>query len=553
MSGAVSNIAGYLPRAAAERPHQPSVVCPSGRDASGRRRYVMLTNAQLDRESDRLARGLAAAGIERGMRTVLMVKPTLELFSLVFALFKLGAVPVMVDPGMGRKNLGRCLAEARPQAFIGISLAHALRALMGWGRATVEHNITVGRRWFWGGATLDRVRSLGGSEPEPVLVEPRAEELAAILFTSGGTGVPKGVEYQHGTFLAQVEAIRAMFSIQPGEVDLPTFPLFALFDPALGMTAVLPEMDFTRPASADPELIFEAIRDWGATNMFGSPALLDTVGRYGQAHGVRLPSLRRVMSAGAPVLAPVMERFLSMLGPEARVVTPYGATEALPVATLSSQEVLGETRHATDQGVGVCVGQPVPSIQLAIVPTSDEPIEVWNAELPLPVGQVGEIAVKGPQVTRAYFGRDQATVLAKIPDPSGGFWHRMGDLGYLDPPGRLWFCGRKAHRVVTPGGALYTIPCEAVFNRHAAVRRSALVGFTRGRSTAPALCVELEAGQPVDREALVQELLALGAEHEHTREIQEILVHPGFPVDVRHNAKIDRLALARWAQKRLRN
>ncbi|MFH1467116.1 MAG: fatty acid CoA ligase family protein [Pseudomonadota bacterium] len=545
----VTNIAGYLPLAARAWPHRIAVAFPAGRDAAGRVAWSHLTFAQLDRESDRLASGLRKVGITRGMRTVVMVKPGIELFTLVFAVFKAGIVPVMVDPGMGVENLKKCLAEARPEAFIGVPIAHALRLLLGWGRGTVRINVTAGRRWFWGGSTLRDALVMGGEDP--ACIDPAEDELAAILFTSGGTGVPKGVEYVHKNFLAQIEAIRGMYDILPGEIDLPTFPLFALFNPALGSTSIIPEMDATRPARVNPLRLYEAVRDWGVSTMFGSPALLETVSRHAVAHGERLPTIRRVMSAGAPVPAPMMERFLPLLAEDAVVVTPYGATECLPVATLSSREILAETRHAADEGRGVCVGRPVPSVEVAILPCHDDPIPAWSEQLRLPAGEVGEITVKGPQVTRAYFGRDQATAAAKIRDPDGGIWHRMGDLGYLDEQGRLWFCGRKAHRVETGTERLLTIPCEAVFNQHPLVRRSALVAVRRGEAVEPGICVELEPGAAAG-DALVGELEALGAAAPHTRSIQRFFVHPGFPVDVRHNAKIDRLALGRWASQQAR-
>jgi acyl-coenzyme A synthetase/AMP-(fatty) acid ligase len=280
-----------------------------------------------------------------------MVKPSLELFALTLALFKLGAVPVMVDPGIGVRRMRRCLAESEPEAFIGVPEAHAARVVLGWARGTARISVTVGRRWFWGGPTLSELAARGrGGEPFAV-AETGDDEAAAILFTSGSTGPPKGVVYQHGNFAAQVEAVRGLGTIERGEVDLPTFPLFALFDPALGMSAVIPEMDPTRPGDVDPRRIIEAAEEFGATNMFGSPALLDTVGRYGADHGVKLSTLRRVISAGAPVPAAVMKRFLGMLPQGAEVLTPYGATECLPVACISSREVLAETAARTDAGL----------------------------------------------------------------------------------------------------------------------------------------------------------------------------------------------------------
>ena len=225
----VCNIAAALPKMALLQPETLAVVFPNGLDGNGNRAYSRLTYQQLDEQSDVIARGFRAAGLSRGMRTVLMVKPSLEFFSLTFALFKAGIVPVMIDPGLGVKQLKTCLAEAAPEAFIGIPTAHAARMLLGWGRHTIRHLITVGTRWCWGGTTLAKVAALGKGS-SPFLEDTRAEETAAILFTSGSTGTAKGVVYTHGNFVAQVELIRETYGIQPGEIDLPTFPLFALFD-----------------------------------------------------------------------------------------------------------------------------------------------------------------------------------------------------------------------------------------------------------------------------------------------------------------------------------
>ena len=551
MSAPFVSIASYLPRMAERQPHALAVVYPDGRDRHGRVRYTHYTYAQLDAQSDLIARGLATVGIRRGVRTVLMVRPSLEFFALTFALVKSGAVPVMVDPGIGLPRLKTCLADAEPEAFIGAPMAHAARVVLGWGRSTLKTHVTVGRRWFWGGTTLERVKHAGRRAAQEPLPDFAPEDPAALVFTSGSTGIPKAVVYDHGNFAAQVEMIRDLYDIRPGEIDLPTFPLFAIFDPALGMTTIVPDMDPTRPAEVDPRKIIEAVEDFGVTNMFASPTLLDTMGRYGVEHGLELPSLRRVISAGAPVPATVMERFLSMLEPGARLVTPYGSTESLPVASISSDEVLGETRARTDEGAGVCVGLPVDRVRVSIIGINDGLIECWDDTLCLPPGEVGEIVVKGPAVTRSYYGRDEATLLAKIPDAEGdGFSHRMGDVGYLDEQGRLWFCGRKAHRVVTAERTYFTVPCEAVFNTHSRVHRTALVGVRRDGKISPVLCVEVERNATAD-DALTGELKALGSAHEHTRAIDTVLYHHGFPVDIRHNAKIGREKLAAWATGRL--
>ncbi len=539
----ICNIAAFLPQLAQTQPYAPAIVFPHGRDPSGKVTYTHYTFQQLDRESDLIAAGLTALGIGQGVRTALMVKPSLSFFALTFGIFKAGAVPVMIDPGIGLKNLKTCLGEAEPEAFIGIPAAHAARIALGWAKKSVRTLVTVGRRMFWGGYTLDAVRAAGAEQPDWRMAETAPDSMAAILFTSGSTGVPKGAVYEHQTFVGQVQMIRDLYGIEPGEIDLPTFPLFALFDPALGMTTIVPDMDFTRPAEVDPAKIVEAVRDFGVTNMFGSPALLNTVGRYGAEHDIQLPSLRRVISAGAPVPATVMRRFLKMLPDDAQVVTPYGATEVLPVASVSSTELAQGLWGRTDAGEGVCVGRPVEPNRVTIIGIDDGPIALWSDDLVAPAGEVGEVCVKGPTVSRRYLNREASTKLAKIHDADGeGLTHRMGDLGYFDDQGRLWFCGRKSHRVETERGTLFSVQCEAIFNTHQEVYRSALVGVN-GK---PVICLELEPGAK-ESPALNVELLALATQHEHTQHIRKLLYHPGFPVDIRHNAKIDRAQLAQWA------
>ena len=545
------NIAAYLPQMADKQPETPAVHFPLQGDGPDKP-YLTLSYQQLNQRSNQIAHGLESIGITKGVKTALMVKPCPDFFALTFALFKVGAVPVLIDPGMGVKNLKTCLGEAQPQAFIGIPQAHLARLLLGWGKDTIVTLLTVGRRWLWGGSTLAALLKKSSAQQEYVMADSGEDELAAILFTSGSTGVPKGAVYTHGNFLAQVEALKNVYAIQPGEIDLPTFPLFALFAPALGMTSVIPEMDFTRPGSVDPEKIIGAIQRFDATTMFGSPALIRRVGAFGETHGISLPSLKRVISAGAPVPAAVLESFSTMLGKDVQIFTPYGATESLPVCSVGSHTILDETRFLTDQGKGVCIGRPVASINLKIIRIDDSPIEIWSDDLELADGEIGEIVVQGPQVTRSYFNRDVSTQLAKIKDLAGGFYHRMGDVGYRDEEGRIWFCGRKAHRIETGSRRLFTIPCEALFNTHPDVFRTALVGAEVKGVISPVICVELAPGaEKLDQQKLMDDLLQMARSNELTQSITTFLIHKSFPVDIRHNAKIFREKLALWAQEQL--
>jgi acyl-CoA synthetase (AMP-forming)/AMP-acid ligase II len=241
-----------------------------------------------------------------------------------------------------------------------------------------------------------------------------------------------------------------------------------------------------------------------------------------------------------------------MLCNDAQVHTPYGATEAVPVISIASNEILSETRKLSEQGNGICIGRPINDLQIRIIKISDDPIDKWTDEILVADGEIGEITVKGDLVTRQYFEKPQADALAKIKDQNQ-IWHRMGDLGWKDTKGRIWFCGRKSHRVVTASGTLFSIQCEAIFNNHPMVYRSALVGIGAGLRQKPVICIEPEkAVDGYNQKELKKALVELARQHELTKNIETILFHKSFPVDIRHNSKIFREKLAVWAEKKLK-
>jgi acyl-CoA synthetase (AMP-forming)/AMP-acid ligase II len=521
---------------AAAQPGTPALKIPRGRTRAGAIDYLTLTFAELDAEVAAWSARLTAAGVNRGDRTLVMVRQGLPLIASAFALFRLGAVPVVIDPGMGLKHFLACVARSRPRALVGIPAARIVSHLFRPSFSSVQIRVAASSSLIARLSSRTQPSALLNSQ---LAADAAASDLAAILFTSGSTGAPKGVCYEHGMFEAQVRLIRDTYAIKPGEIDLPMLPIFALFNPALGMTTIVPEIDPRRPAEVDPAKIVQAIRQENVTNSFGSPTLWRKIGDHCRENQLQLPSLRRVLCAGAPVPAALWKNSPSFL-PNGKLHSPYGATEALPVASISADEIDPASVR------GACVGRAVREIEIKIIAITDTPIATLAAARELPSGETGEIIVRGPVVTKTYDALPDATTTAKISD-GPTVWHRVGDCGYLDADGRLWFSGRKAERVETPSATLHTEPCEQVFRAHPRVTRCALVGLGPRGEQRPALVVEAAVTDSTAARAFARELRALAIAHPHTLPIKTFYFHPHFPVDVRHNAKIHRLTLATWA------
>jgi len=547
------NVAGALSWQARRQPEVAAIHHPVRSLLKGIR-YSSCSYRQLNELSNQYAAGLTEFGIVAGTRVALMLKPGLDFFAVFFALFKAGTVPVLIDPGIGLKALKQCLDEAGPGAFIGTTKAQFARRWYGWAEKTCQCLVTAGPAPGLGGISLKQLRELGGSDPGDVLHPSAPDDIAAILFTSGSTGVPKGVVYRHRHFTAQVDMLRQAFDIQPGEVSLPTFPPFALFDPALGMTTVVPRMNPGRPVAADPEKLVAAINEFKVTNIFASPALLDILGKHVESQGKRLWSVKRVITAGAAVPIRIVRRMENILANDAMIHTPYGATECLPVTSASNRELDARVESMTESGEGIFVGKPVAPNQVRIIGISDNAFDDLSETTQIPPGMPGEIIVSGPSCTDSYWARTADTRASKITDDIGNTWHRMGDVGIMDGQGFIWYCGRLTQRVETGSESLFPDQVEGIFNQHPDAARTALVGVGAPGRQIPVLCVELrEKLSAVDNERVHYDLLQLAQAHNLTRNIRTILFHPGFPVDTRHNSKIRREELAEWAIKKMQD
>ncbi len=545
----IYNIGQTLADTAARRPDQLAIAFPDGRDGNGKLKHVEINFKALNQLCDQYAHGFSEYGIYRGQRVLMLLRPNIDFIAVVFALLKIGAVPILIDPGMGMKSFRQCVSETEATAMIGIPIGHVLRIVFRNSFKTIKTFVTAGRRWFWGGTTLEAVKFDNKTPFQAADTHPKDE--AAIAFTSGSTGIPKGVVYRHGIFREQIRILSQEVGIKEGEVLLAGLAILALFNPAMGVTTIMPDMDPSAPAKLKPAGLIEAMQQYNVTASLGSPTIFKILGDYCDANSIKLPDLKHVFMFGAAVPPSLIGQFSEVM-PNGKVYTPFGATEALPITSIGEGEILAETGALTEEGAGVCVGRPLGDAKMCIIPITDKPISTWDDNLILPQGNLGEVVVKGSVVTDLYLNRPQKTAEAKIYE-GDEVWHRMGDIGYFDVKGRLWICGRKSHRVETADGLMLTVQCEAIFNQHIKVKRTALIGLGTYGQQKPVLVVEMEPDKKdTAKNKIIQELRDIGAKHEHTQSIQDFLFHDSFPVDVRHNAKIQREKLTVWATEQLK-
>ncbi len=501
-------------------------------------------------EIDRYAEGFRANGIGQGTRTIVLITPGVDLFAVTFALFRIGAIPVMIDPGMGLSRMVNALAGVKAEALVGIPRALLLRIFFPKKLGTIYSWFSTGFCWIRKGVSL-RQMSYVYQRSEVFHLDSGKE--AAIFFTSGSTGPPKGVVYSVRMLEAQIETLKKSFGYGPGEIDLCTFPLVGLLLICMGISIVIADMDMGHPSRLKPGKIIDNISDFRCTHMFASPMVLKRLSEYGLENKIKLDSLNRVMTAGAPVLPSILRNFRELLNEKAEIHTPYGATEALPVSDIAHKELLELYDDTNVYLSGICVGYLLEGIHMRIISISDQPLSSFKNTRILNENEVGEITLFGSVVSDSYWMNPEANELAKVYDGDSKVWHRTGDLGRIDQEGRLWFYGRKSQRVDAGGKIYFTIPVEAVFNQHPDVVRAALVGVKKDKVTdkIPVICIERVKNRK-RKIYLYKELRSMASENSMTGSIQHFIVHPRFPVDPRHNAKIFREKLSEWANLKLK-
>jgi acyl-CoA synthetase (AMP-forming)/AMP-acid ligase II len=525
------NVAAPLLDLANKQPQKQAVVCPLKKWWSSSQSYEHLTFYELEKRSLFYAHQFLNFGLKRGDRVLVFIKPCLDFSVVTFALFRAGLVPIFIDPGMGKKMLLEAIDHIKPQAMIAEPAVFALKLIYRHSFRHIKVSLNI--------AKLKKKAKVWNHDSKltPLMIELSANEEAAILFTSGGTGRPKGVLYTHSIFNEQRKTLKEMFHLSDDDIDMPGFPLFALFTITMGMTSVIPLMNPAKPAQVNPKYVVKNIQDHAATFIAGSPAIWQRVGEYCRDHNVKLESVKYLVMFGAPVSVALHHMWKDIL-PSGDTYTPYGATESLPVTCLSGRELDHDKQQLMNTGSGTCVGQAAaPSVTIRIAPITDEAIKSDDQVSWHKPNVLGEICVQSPMVTPSYVGMPEQTSLAKIISKTT-LWHRMGDLGYLDEHGQLWFCGRKSQRLIIQNKVVATVPLENIVNNLSFVKRSALIQIKDHAY----FVIEHQQKQNLNESEIkeITDLLALYS----TLTIKDIFTIDQFPVDVRHNIKIDRKKLA---------
>lgn len=513
------NISNILLKQSSERPSSAAII--DGKNA--------LTFAELEMRSGRVASLLNQSGLKRGDTVLVFCPVSAELYVILIALFRLGLVPMFLDPSAGRAHIEQCCALNRPAAIIASARAHLLR-LISPALRSIPVKFSVGLR-VPGAINWSHVESMQYYNH----IEPCDSDTPALVtFTSGGTASPKAAVRTHGFLLAQHRVLAESLRLKAGEADLTTLPIFALANLASGVTSIIPDADMRRPGEIDADPVITQIRKHKPQRTSGSPAFLERLVDWCEEKGEKLSSLERIFTGGAPVFPRLMRR-LQSVAPRATITAVYGSTEAEPIAEISLYDISQTDLGAQTKGRGLLTGRPVRDIKLRIIRdrwgTSLGPYTSWEFECEcLPAGEIGEIVVGGSHVLRGYLsGQGDRETKIKV---DGEIWHRAGDAGYLDSQGRLWLVGRCSAQVKDERGSLYPFSVECAVAEITQIRRAAFASHQGCRVLALELSGSLD---ETDLSALKENLA--------WAKLNEIRIYKRLPVDRRHNAKIDYTAL----------
>ena len=393
-----------------------------------------ITYRKLAQDVKNFAQYFLSKGIKKGDNVLIFVPMTIELYKILSAIFYIGATAVFVDAWADKNRLDQALTIVPCKAFIACPKAFILK-LMSKKIREVKINIISNR--------------IQKPQKEIEIESAASDTTALITFTTGSTGLPKAAKRTHEFLLEQHYILKKHLEPQENDVDLASLPIFVLHNLACGTTSVIPDFNPQKPADINSKKILNDIKINGVTTSVGSPRFYEKLAEFGEIKGIK-----RIFTGGAPVF-PKLAKLLQEKFTNCDVEIVYGSTEAEPISSISTKELLNFKGNVKD---GLYVGKPIDDINIKIIKSSDKPIEnfknMWLGE-----GEIGEICVEGKHVLKEYYNSDEAQKFAKI-HYNGQIWHRTGDAGYFDNNGNLFLMGRVKNRFEHNGKEIYVFPIE---------------------------------------------------------------------------------------------
>lgn len=513
------NVAQVLHEQAANRPDKPALIdVHSGRDR-------VSSFKEFEQASSRLATQLSSQRIVAGDGILILHPMSIELYAFLIALFRIGAVAVFLDPSAGQQHIAQCCGLFPLKGFFGSRKAHLLRMAV---PALRRLPFAWCSEWFPG---TRRVSLNARVAQETPIADLEDSTPALVTFTSGSTGQPKAAMRSHGFLLAQHRALADSLGLRPGTIDLTTLPIFVLANLASGVTSVLPDADLRSPGKIDAPPVLRQISRTKIETIAASPALIERLVDGIDREHARVETVRHVFMGGAPVFPRDLRR-ASEAFPQAEITAVYGSTEAEPIAEIHLSQFSSDDFLAMERGHGLLTGTPVRSLNLRIIRDQwGTPISTLDSEgfrkLFVADGEVGEIVVSGDHVLHGYLHGvgDSETKF----DVDGSRWHRTGDLGRLDETGRLWLLGRASAAIKDERGVLYPFAIECAALQIPSISRAAVLAIAGKRVLA------IESRKVSAVEAARQSL--------RWAFIDEVRLLRSIPMDKRHNAKVDYVAL----------
>jgi len=519
------NIAQILCLHAEKRPDATAILdFHHGRDRS-------ISFAGLALESSRAAALLKSKGVEAGDAVLIFHPMSAELYAALIGSFRLGAIPMFLDPSSGREHMERCCKMWPPKALLASTKVHLLRFVSPALRA-IPVKLAIGPPC----PATDSWSSTRNVPPLKELFDCAADSPALITFTSGSTGMPKAAVRTHGFLLEQHRVLAQNLGLTPGDVDLTTLPIFVIANLGSGVCSLIAAGDLKSPGAIEPAPIVRQIQTHKPKRAVASPAFLERLADFCAVRQLKLPELENVFVGGAPVF-PNLLRKIHGVAPKAAITALYGSTEAEPIAEAAYSEMQPPDLDAMVAGRGLLAGLSVPQIRLSVIQNGwGAPLGPFTASgfesLRVSVGEPGEIVVSGAHVLPGYLHAcgDAETKF----DVDGVRWHRTGDAGYLDERGRLWLLGRCEALIHDSRGVLYPFSVECAAMQIPGVRRAALIAHVGRRL----LALELHKGANPDTASHVREAICWA-------EVESVIVLKKIPVDKRHNSKVNYMELRR--------